>query len=281
VIQIIKRSASISIQYDNIFSPFSGSEYEKGLDWVQACGFEGAELIFSDPELLSAEKIRRQLEDRKLRASTLATGQATALEGLAMTSAAEHVREATMKRIWNDIDFSVELGRPNVTIGLIRGRGGVLTKDMEYELLKRELAKAADYALKKGVTLNIEPINRYECALINSSEAAFELIMEIGNPTSVGILYDTFHSNIEDADIFKALTVIGSKISHVHFADSNRRLPGEGHVDFPRIICALRAQGYSGYASLEVLNTPSAQHVQDHAKISIEKIFKEADKCIE
>ena len=104
--------------------------------------------------------------------------------------------------------------------------------------------------------------------------SAYELLEEMGNPTNIGILYDTFHSNIEDVNILETIKQACSKISHVHLADSNRQLPGEGHIDFPEIIKTLNKYGYNGYVSLEVLNRPDASHIRKEAGNKIKKIFQ-------
>lgn len=272
---MVKLSASVSVQYDNVFSPFSGNEWEKGLEWVKSCGFEGAELIVSDPKLVDADKIAAKLEQLGLKASTISTGQAMGIEGLAMTAASEYLRELTRKRLFEDIDFSVKLGRPNITVGLIRGRGNIGNARIERDLLKRELTIVAEYALKKGVVLNLEPINRYECALLNSTDSVAAFIEEIGSPANVGILYDAFHSNIEDADMEETIKKFAGMITNVHLADSNRRLPGEGHIDFKSIFKLLNDLGYKGYAALEVLNVPSQEHIQKFAATRLQTITKE------
>lgn len=271
---MIKTSASITVQYDNIFSPFSGKDWRKGFRWVKESGFDAVEIILADPNLLSAEEILREAMKNGLGISTISTGQAAAMEGLSMMSASREVRERTVKRLMDDIDFSVELGRPNVTIGLIRGVGGLIDRGIEYDLLKRETLTIADYAAKRGVRLNMEAINRYEVRHLNAMEETAVFLRDIGEPESVGILYDTFHSNIEDADMKETVRQYAGMISHVHFADSNRRLPGEGHIDFPGIIRTLEKADYHGFVSLEVLNTPSRDHIIENAGRNIGDIIR-------
>jgi len=149
-----------------------------------------------------------------------------------------------------------------------------LSGEAELGLLRSELREVAGYAARRSVVMNLEPINRYECSLLNSSESVYDLIMAIGNPESVGVLYDAFHSNIEDADMIRTIERIGHKIAHVHLADSNRRLPGEGHTDFPGIVRALEAAGFGGFASLEVRNDPSAEHIVEFSKRRLDAILK-------
>lgn len=269
----MRKSASISVQYENAFAPFPGKEYKAGMKWVKESGFDGVELIISDPNRIDIEKVKHSIDEVGLEVSTISTGQAVGLEKIAMTSAAEYIREAARQRLMDDINFSEQLGKPNVTIGLIRGRGGEMSLAEERELLIRELYVVGEYAEKKGIVLNLEPINRYEVKLLNSSLSAYELLEGMGNPKNIGILYDTFHSNIEDDDMLATIRRIGNKISHVHLADSNRQLPGEGHIDFKSILKTLTEIGYDGYVSLEVLNKPDASHIIANTKQRMLALF--------
>lgn len=262
---MLKTSASISVQFDNPFSPFAGADWKKGFAWVKASGFDAVEIILSAPQMLNTDEILAELEKHELPVSTISTGQAMGMEGIELCAMSEAVREHAHKRLVEDIDFAVRVGRANVTIGLIRGRGGKLSAALEMDLLRRELCSLGEYALKQGVKLNLEPINRYECKCINSTEDGYRFLAHMGLPENIGILYDTFHSNIEDADMFAAVTAYAPQISHVHFADSNRRLPGEGHIDFPRLCRTLEQANYQGYVSLEVLNHPNAEHIIQYA----------------
>lgn len=271
----MKTAASITVQYDNVFSPFLASQWREGFRWAKQGGLDGVELIVSDPNLLKVDLIQGELEDLRLGVATIATGQATALEGFSLTSFNSHERFLAVQRCCDDIDFSVELGKPNVTIGLIRGRGCDGWGGAEREVLKKELHKVADYAAAKGVTLNLEPINRYEVRLLNSVEDTAAFLQEMGRPKHVGILYDTFHANIEDLGQEHVIQNYGAYIVHVHFADSNRRLPGEGHIDYQKIKKALDGIGYSGWVSLEMLSIPSQQYVQENMKARMAAIFGE------
>ncbi len=146
----MKYSTSISVQYDSPFTPFPGRAWREALAWAKASGFDAAELIISDPELLDLQAIQKELQQLNLTVSTLSTGQAVGLEGLSMVSADAEVRKAALKRLYADIDFAVELGRPHVTVGLIRGKGGVIDLEIERDLLRDSLLRAADYAAQSS-----------------------------------------------------------------------------------------------------------------------------------
>ena len=271
---MIKKSASIAVQYNSCFSPFNANEFNKGIEWIKSCGFEAVELIICKPREIKINELNTILERSKLKVSTIATGQAMALEGISLTEDNESARAKAVKRIREHIDLAIEIGYPNVTIGLIRGKGDILRLETQLRLLRQEILKCIKYACAKGVTINLEPINRYEVLLLNSCLDTYNFIMEMGNPECLGILFDTFHSNIEDADVFKSIIKIEGKISHVHFADSNRQLPGKGHINFVEIIRALEKSLYDGYVSLEVLNLPDRETVIKEAATSVKKLFK-------
>ena len=57
--------------------------------------------------------------------------------------------------------------------------------------------------------------------------------------------------NIEERSIEEAIRLAAGRIGHVHAVDNNRGAPGDGHLDFPSIIAALRDAGYDGYLSVE------------------------------
>lgn len=96
----------------------------------------------------------------------------------------------------------------------------------------------------------LEPINRYESRYLNRVSDNLRIIDEVGHPNA-GLLPDLFHMSIEESDPAQAIRDAGDHIKHVHLGDSNRLLPGMGHLDWPHIFGALRDVGYTGYVNLE------------------------------
>jgi 5-keto-L-gluconate epimerase len=107
----------------------------------------------------------------------------------------------------------------------------------------------------RGVRLALEPINRYETTLINTTEQGLELVEKVGEE-NFGLLLDTFHMNIEETVIEAAIRSGGDRIFHFHVADSNRWHPGAGHLDFKQLLNTLTSIGYAGWVSGEFLPLP-------------------------
>jgi sugar phosphate isomerase/epimerase len=116
--------------------------------------------------------------------------------------------------------------------------------------LVHALAELALHAESIGTTVLIEPLNRYEDGLINRLEQAVRLCEEIGSG-SLAVAGDFFHMNIEERDPARAIRDAGSRLRHIHVADSNRHQPGAGHLDFDLLLSALRAIEFDGWLTFE------------------------------
>ncbi|WBB80986.1 sugar phosphate isomerase/epimerase [Micromonospora sp. WMMD882] len=118
-----------------------------------------------------------------------------------------------------------------------------------YRQFRRALAPVAEYAGERGVSIGVEALNRYETSVVNTMEQTIELID--GLPANVGIMIDTYHMNIEEADPYLALVLAGRRIKHVQVSGTNRGAPGMDHFDWPRFFAVLRATGYRGSICIE------------------------------
>lgn len=116
--------------------------------------------------------------------------------------------------------------------------------------LSEALREPADYAAAHGVTLAIEPLNRYETSLINTVEQALEVVERVDSP-GCGILVDTFHMNIEERDPPAAIRLAGARLAHVQVCANDRGAPGSDHLDWDAHLDALGAAGYDGPLCIE------------------------------
>ncbi|MBM3785115.1 MAG: sugar phosphate isomerase/epimerase [Acidobacteria bacterium] len=111
----------------------------------------------------------------------------------------------------------------------------------------RELAETAG---EFGVDVAVEPLNRFETFFLNTAADARRLCDEVNHPR-IGILYDTFHANIEEKSQAEAIRAAGPHIKHVHTCENDRGIPGSGPIDWPGVIRALRETGYAGDLVIE------------------------------
>jgi sugar phosphate isomerase/epimerase len=123
-------------------------------------------------------------------------------------------------------------------------------QQLERALLSAQLQELTELAERAGVRLWVEPVNRYETHLLVQLADAASIVAPLSSPR-LGIVADLFHMALGEEAIDKAIVQNGPHIGHVHLADSNRRLPGQGSTDFPSALAALRQIGYDGWLAFE------------------------------
>jgi D-psicose/D-tagatose/L-ribulose 3-epimerase len=112
------------------------------------------------------------------------------------------------------------------------------------------LTAAGRVAADAGITLGVEPLNRFETDIANTAGHALALVEAVGSP-AVGVMLDTFHMNMEDSDLADAIRRAGRHLVHFQANENNRGFVGAGHVDWPAVAKALAAVGYRGPITLE------------------------------
>jgi D-psicose/D-tagatose/L-ribulose 3-epimerase len=103
-----------------------------------------------------------------------------------------------------------------------------------------------------GIKPGLEPLNRFEAYLLNTMEQASAYAARVGDG-GIGILYDTFHANIEEKYPLAALKLLHASgaLTHVHISENDRGTPGRGHAPLRETIAALRHLGYDGWLTIE------------------------------
>ena len=141
--------------------------------------------------------------------------------------------------LFSDPIYSFDVTHRNVT-------GGEKTKVLKNCIhLLNHLSKIAK---EENISLMIEPLNRYTTPYCCTYADATQLIE---NCHDLELMLDTFHMNIEEDKFGETILNSQSSLSHMHFADNNRKMPGLGHIDFDTIIKTLKKIAYSGKISFE------------------------------
>lgn len=118
------------------------------------------------------------------------------------------------------------------------------------KILIEGLSLIGEHALKYGISIFFEPLNRYEDHMVNTISDAVSIIKSVNLP-SVSVMLDFFHANIEESDITASILAYKEFIKHIHLADSNRLQPGMGHLDFESGFKALKSVNFKGFCALE------------------------------
>lgn len=253
----MKLSIVLSTQPTRFQAATLSGDLEASLAEIAAMGYQGVELAIRDPRQVDYDALAAMTLRHGLEVPAIGTGQAWGEEGLSLTDPDPVIRQAAVERILSHIDGAARFGAV-IIIGLIRG---VVKPGVEpvqaMDWLCAGLSACCRAARPRGVRLALEPINRYETSLINNVDQGLELIDRLGED-NFGLLLDSFHMNIEEADMHASIRRCGERIFHFHAADSNRLHPGAGHLDFSGLLAVLADAGYDGYISGEFMPRPDA-----------------------
>jgi len=119
----------------------------------------------------------------------------------------------------------------------------------EWFLAVEGMQEIYEYSENLGISIGIEPINRFETYFINRSDQALALAKEVG--PNCGVCLDTFHMNIEEMNIVDSIIKSKDRLVGFHVADNNRLSPGMGHLPWIDILDALRSINYNRVLSVE------------------------------
>jgi sugar phosphate isomerase/epimerase len=264
----MKLSIVLSVQQAQFEAVALKGNLEANLARISGWGYDGVELAIRDPRAIDAGELADLVAAHSLRVPAIGTGQAWGEERLSYSDPDADVRRAAIERTKAHIPLARRLDAI-IIIGLLRGvvRPGA-SSSQAIAWIAEALTECCAEADQWGVRLAVEPINRYETTMVNTVEQGLELIGAVG-AANLGLLFDTFHANIEEPSIEESLIAAGEALFHVHVADSNRRYPGAGHLDFTRILRVLeggdRSDTYRGFVSGEFMPYPDPATASERA----------------
>jgi sugar phosphate isomerase/epimerase len=229
--------------------------FEESIRKAADLGYQGVELALREAAEVDRSGLDAWLASRNMEVSCISTGQVYAVLGLYLTHPDQSARDRVLAVFRGLVELAAEHGRL-INVGRARGFYQEGQDKEETERLFLDMARRiCDMAAPKGVTLMIEPVNRYEINFLNSVDQAAAFLSRVGRD-NVGIMPDVFHMNIEDAHIGDALYRNADQVCYVHLADSNRWAPGQGHLDFEDVMDGLARARWDGWVSIEILPKP-------------------------
>jgi D-psicose/D-tagatose/L-ribulose 3-epimerase len=214
-------------------------------------GFDGVEIAIFNPDDVDIKATKDALE---------ASGMDCITCGILgddrdLISDDPAIRENAKKYMRDCVEICVALGGSIFcgplysTVGKLVGRSRT---QEEWDRAVSGFKEVAKVAGDNGVTLAIEPLNRFETYFINIAEDAVRLARDVDHP-SMKVLLDTFHMNIEEKDLYKAIRSTGEAglLAHMHCCENDKGAPGSGHVDWDGVFKALNEVNYDGWIVIE------------------------------
>ncbi|HTF67998.1 MAG TPA: sugar phosphate isomerase/epimerase family protein [Edaphobacter sp.] len=232
-----------------IWSAAYNNSVEEVLPTIKEEGFDGIEFPIFRAADVSPTRIRSAMELNDLECNTVSIF----VDGLNAISDDATIRKRSIQWLKDAVAITAECGADTIAgplycpVGYLPGRRR--TAD-EWSWAIEAYQQVGDTLTEHNVSLAIEPLNRFETYFLNTAEDAALLAEEVGHP-KVGILYDTFHANIEEKSIGAGLLKIGKYLKLIHMCENDRGIPGSGHVEWESVFNAIRQLEYNGWLTIE------------------------------
>lgn len=224
-------------------------------------GYEGIELV-GEPSRYSIPEVTKLCNEFGIRVSSILSWSIWGIPGRDSASPDENERSAALEYGKSCVDLASDLEAPILVFlpspsGRTAPSGAPQSEQewlngyqTEWKLAVNSLRKLSAYAKDRGVVLGLEPINRYETFLVYNIDQALRFIEQVDSE-NLKIHLDTFHMNIDEANLADAVHKAGDLLVNMHVSDSNREAPGRGHIDFMQLMQALNDINYRGFLTLE------------------------------
>lgn len=250
--------------------PFT-REHFSAFKRARAAGCDFVELLVPEPGELDLAETRTALAEYGLGCELAARVNLTR----DLSSADDGAYKAGVDYLCSTVDIAAKLGA-RIVGGPLYGAPLVfagrppqpVSEDERKRRIDRIVAGlkvAGARAADQGIIFGIEPLNRFETDIANTTRHGIALA-EMTDSPAVGVMLDTFHMNMEDPCVVTAIRDCGKRLVHFQANENNRDFLGAGHLDWPGVARALRDVGYTGPITLEPFrrddDRPGIPHAQ-------------------
>ena len=216
---------------------------------IKATGFDGVEVPIFEGAADHYARLGALLDETGLQRTAIAAMGDPAMNLIGDAQA----RAAGVAHMRHVIDCAQAMGAKTVsgplhsTLGHFSGSGPTAQEFAHSVSSQRAIG---DHAGRRGITVGLEALNRFECYLVNTMSALCDHLDEINHP-NIRAMYDTFHCNIEEQDPIAAFTKSVRHIAHIHLSENDRGVPGRGNIPWADTFRAIRASGYDDWLTIE------------------------------
>ena len=219
------------------------------LQFISKLGYDGVEI----PILDGTDANYRQLAALCNEFGLTCTASSALLGNANPCSSDPSLRKIAYDRLRWMIDNAHHLEAPILCgplyapLGFFTGHGPT---EVELEYAADTLRAAAEHGAQAGVTLVLEPLNRFETYLINTVEQGSDFVRRVDH-RHVRYMYDTFHAHIEERLPVAAFEAHAHEFAHIHISENDRGIPGRGHAALAETISISKRSGYDAWLVVE------------------------------
>ncbi|MEJ8855541.1 sugar phosphate isomerase/epimerase family protein [Variovorax robiniae] len=227
---------------------WSHEECERAMAQTAEIGFDLIEIPALDPSSIDSAFTRKMLDKYKL-GTTMSLGLDDSTD---ISSGDPEKQKRGEARLMQVLDVARDIGATHVCGILYSAFQKYFDPPTQAGIAGSidVMRRIGEHAAKDGITIGLEVVNRYESNVLNTAAQAVDYAKRVGLP-NVRVHLDTYHMNIEEADLESALIDTGAMMGYFHIGESGRGYLGAGNIDFDRVFRGLAKAGYEGPITFE------------------------------
>ena len=206
---------------------------------AKAAGFDAVECHW--PYDVPAEAVKAALQETGLRMLGLNTRRGDVAGGENGLTALPGRGADARAAIDEALAYAVAIDTPNIHVmaGFAQGRDA-------HETFVENLRYACEKAASYGITILIEPLNRYDAPgyFLTTTDQALAVIADVGT-TNLKLMFDCYHVQLMEGDLTHRIEALLPAIGHIQFASvPDRGAPDHGEVNYAHIFSTIARLGY-------------------------------------
>ena len=230
---------------------------EPALEKIAATGYDGIDI--SGTHGASADPHSVTPEMRQLTRATAARLGLSIEAIITHANLADSLFTAAPLDLKGSVDLAAEVGAPVVVFHMGGPRAGEAQRCQAWQRVVDYLKDALDYALPRGVKLAVDGV--WHSWLTDTPAAFLQMHDEVGS-SSFGINFDPCYLELLGLDPVAVAQQWQERILHAHLKDHvgtypeyEHRIPGQGDVDYARVVQGLKDIGFAEAISIETFTS--------------------------
>lgn len=268
------------------------NEILQEFSWPEQCriigeaGYEGVEiapftLVKEGVQEIGAAKRQEMVRDMKnagIECAGLHWLFVAPPKGLHFTTPDQALRQKSVDYLDKLIDFCGDLGGKVMIFGSPQQRGstGGISKEEATKNYADGLAKVADHARDRGVTILIEPLSKEQTDVINTMAEAMEIVRQVDHP-AISTMFDYHNTADETEPLHQLVRKHIDHIQHVHVQNMDGTVVRSNDIpeELVRVFIELKNANYKKWVSVEVFDfSPGGKYIAEENMKSFLEIEK-------
>ena len=206
---------------------------------AKAAGFDAVECHW--PYDVPSDAVKSALDETGLKMLGLNTRRGDVSAGDNGLSAIPGHEAEARAAIDEAIAYAIAIGTPNIHV-----MAGFASGDAAHQTFLETLRYACAQAAPHGITILIEPLNKYDAPgyFLTTTGQALTIIAAVAAP-NLKLMFDCYHVQLMEGDLTHRIEALLPSIGHIQFASvPDRGAPDHGEINYDHVFRVISDLGY-------------------------------------